>query len=75
MFHRPIEHLVSAMNGCMDGGMNDGGMNKWQMDGRMDGRRVDGWWDGWVVGGWMVGWMDEMKVWTDGSVEETEKYF
>lgn len=38
MFHRPTEHLVSAMNGCMDGGMNDGGMNKWRMDGRMDGR-------------------------------------
>ena len=33
MFRRPIEHLVSAMNGC-----TDGGMNKWWMDGRMDGR-------------------------------------
>ena len=33
MFHRPVEHLVSAVNGCMDGGLN-GGMNKWWMDGR-----------------------------------------
>ena len=61
VFHRPVEHLVSAMNGCMDEGMN-GGMSKWRMDGRMDGRWVDGWggWmEGWVNGGWMGGWMGD----------------
>ena len=52
----------------MDGGM-DWWWGGWMGDEQMDGG-MDHWW-----GEWMVRWMNGMKVWTDGSVEETEKYF